>query len=121
MPAKIIAVDFDGTLCTNTWPAIGAPKNDVIKYVLQQQAQGAKLILWTNRTNDRLSEALEWCNQHDLHFDAVNENLPECVKLFGSDSRKIFADAYLDDKAMTPEDAEKIAGSRRRTCFRNHR
>lgn len=25
-PAKIIAVDFDGTLCENKWPEIGAEK-----------------------------------------------------------------------------------------------
>lgn len=24
-PAKIIAVDFDGTLCENKWPDIGIP------------------------------------------------------------------------------------------------
>lgn len=29
---KIIAVDFDGTLCENAWPNIGAPKEAVIDY-----------------------------------------------------------------------------------------
>ena len=35
----------------------------------------------------------------ELHFDAVNENLPEAIKRFGGDSRKIFADEYIEDKA----------------------
>jgi hypothetical protein len=37
----------------------------------------------------------------------VNENLPEIVERFGGDTRKVFADEYLDDKAMLPEMVEK--------------
>ena len=33
-----------------------------------------------------------------LKFDAVNENLPEIVEGFGGDSRKIYADVYIDDR-----------------------
>lgn len=35
---------------------------------------------------------------HGLKFDAVNENLPEVIELMGGDSRKIFANEYIDDK-----------------------
>ena len=31
-------------------------------------------------------------------FDCVNENLPEVIKEFGSDTRKIFAHEYIDDR-----------------------
>ena len=34
-------------------------------------------------------------------FDAVNEPLPEQIKRWGNDTRKIYADYYLDDKNMT--------------------
>ena len=35
-------------------------------------------------------------------FDAVNENLPEVLELFGGrDSRKITADEYIDDRMCT--------------------
>lgn len=30
---KIIAVDFDGTLCENNWPGIGAPNEELIEYL----------------------------------------------------------------------------------------
>ena len=103
----IIAVDFDGTLCCNAWPAIGAPRNGVIDYVLWRQKGGAKLILWTNRTGQRLDEAVDWCRERGITFDAVNENLPEMLERFGGDCRKVFADVYLDDKAMKPEEAER--------------
>lgn len=109
----IIAVDFDGTLCSNTWPAIGAPRAAVIAYLRARQQQGDQLILWTNRRSERLSEAVQWCRDQELEFDAVNENLREIVEQFGGDCRKVFADVYLDDKAMKPEDVERQMRFRR--------
>ena len=38
--------------------------------------------------------------EHGLKFDAVNENLPEMIEWHGNDCRKIFADVYIDDKAV---------------------
>ena len=103
MSNRIIAVDFDGTLCENAWPGIGQARSSVISYVLNQQAAGAKLILWTNRVGDRLEEAVKWCAAYGLTFDAVNENLPEIVEAFCGDTRKVFANVYLDDRAMLPD------------------
>jgi hypothetical protein len=79
----------------------------VVKYIRQQQRDGARLILWTNRMDGRLEEAVTWCREQGITFDAVNENLPEIVERFGGDCRKIFADVYLDDRAMVPEEAER--------------
>ncbi len=98
----IIAVDFDGTLCEDAWPNIGKANADLIQYLLYVQSKGHKLILWTCRCGDKLIEAIEWCKDHKLIFDGVNENLPEAIEKFGSDSRKIYADMYIDDKALPP-------------------
>lgn len=95
---KIIAVDFDGTLCENNWPEIGEPKNEVITYLKNRQAAGDKLILWTCRVGEMLEKAVKWCIEQALEFDAVNENLPEIIESFGSDTRKIFANEYIDDR-----------------------
>jgi hydroxymethylpyrimidine pyrophosphatase-like HAD family hydrolase len=95
---RIIAVDFDGTLCFNNWPNIGKPRELVVNYVKNQKKAGAKIILWTCRTGFQLNEAVEWCKNQGIELDAVNENLPESIYLFGGDSRKIFAHEYLDDK-----------------------
>ena len=100
MDDKIIAVDFDGTLCENDWPNIGAPRQAVIDYVMDQQRQGAKLILWTNRCGDYLDAALDWCEDRGLVFNAVNENLPEMIEYFQNDCRKVFANEYIDDRAI---------------------
>ena len=87
----IIACDFDGTLCESAYPDIGKARDDVICYIQSRRCFGDKVILWTCRTGKLLDEAVEWCKEHGLIFDAVNENLPEMIELFGGDTRKIFA------------------------------
>lgn len=39
---KIIAVDFDGTLCENNWPGIGAPNEELIEYLRNRKKDGDK-------------------------------------------------------------------------------
>ena len=96
---KIIAVDFDGTLCENKWPEIGAANWDLIWYLQAQRDQnGVKLILWTCRAGEQLDEAVKWCELNGLQFDAINKNLPESIELFGEDTRKVFANEYIDDR-----------------------
>jgi len=97
---KIIAVDFDGTLCEAEWPGIGAPRKAVINYVLEEQKKGAKLILWTNRTGAKLVDAVAWCKYQGIVFDAINDNLPEMTKAFKNNCRKVFANEYIDDQAI---------------------
>lgn len=99
---KILAVDFDGTLCENKFPEIGDPIEKSINYVLEKQYNGWKIILWTCRVNERLNEAIEWCKNQGIIFDAINENLPSIANIYGGDSRKITADEYLDDLSVTP-------------------
>jgi hypothetical protein len=101
MSCKIIAVDFDGTLCENKWPGIGAPNWEVINYCKEQKAQGAKIILWTCRLGKLLEEAVMWCLDHGLNPDAVNENVQSIIDEFGDEGRKIFADEYIDDRMCT--------------------
>ena len=102
-----IAVDFDGTLCEYAFPDIGTQSSEQIELMnllIQLKQNGHKLILWTNRGDNEqyksLSNAIDWCKQKGLEFDAINENLPNQKKLSGY-SPKIMADYYIDDKALT--------------------
>lgn len=54
----------------------------------------------TCREGERLQEAVDWCANFGLGFDAVNDNLPELIEFLGHDCRKIAADVYIDDKAV---------------------
>ena len=97
---NIIAVDFDGTLCKNRYPDIGEPIQEVIDKLLEEQKNGAKLILWTCRCDQELIDAVEWCERHGIIFDAVNDHLQELKEAFGNNTRKIFAHQYWDDRAV---------------------
>lgn len=95
---KIIAVDFDGTLCQNKYPEIGEANEDMIRHIKLEKFRGSKIILWTCRNGKLLENAVKWCEDMCLEFDAVNENLPYIIEQFGGDTRKIFANEYIDDK-----------------------
>lgn len=98
MSSYIIAVDFDGTICENRYPKIGEPRKGTILYLKEKQKQGFKIVLWTCRVDELLDAAIKWCRNQGLIFDAVNENLPEVIAEFGGDTRKIFANEYIDDR-----------------------
>lgn len=104
LPGNIIAVDFDGTLCASAYPDIGAPNIPLIDLLIARRRNGCRVILWTCRAGEQLEAAVAWCRRLGLEFDAVNENLPEISELFGGDGRKIYADVYLDDRAVRPEE-----------------
>ena len=100
---NIIAVDFDGTLCNECYPAIGEANLPLIDVLKQRRKNGDKLILWTCREEEMLDHAVQWCNYYGLFFDAVNDNIDEIKRKYRHNSRKITADIYVDDKAMTWE------------------
>lgn len=97
---KIIALDFDGCVVTNKYPEIGEPIEKNITKLKVEQSAGAKVILWTNRRGSYLDAAVAFCDDHGIHLDAVNANLPEIIEFFGGDTRKIYANEYWDDRAI---------------------
>ena len=96
---RIIGVDFDGTLAVTRgiYPKIGIPIVEVIDYILEEQKKGAYLILITMREGEELDQAVDWCKEKGIIFDAVNDNLPHMKKFFKNNPRKIFCSEYLDD------------------------
>ncbi len=121
---KIYAIDFDGTLCENKYPDIGQPIQEVVDYIRSAQAEGNRVILWTYRVRDRLQAAVDWCAEKGIVFDAVNENLQEIVEYYGGDSRKVSADFYIDDRAISvsgikdgSEEVRKIRDQIQRRAF----
>ena len=97
---KIYAFDFDGTLCQEAYPSIGKPNKAMIRFVKRQKRRGHRIILWTCRCGAPLEDAIDWCKAQGITFDAINNNLPETLLKYGTDSRKITADYYIDDKML---------------------
>ena len=96
----IIAVDFDGTLSNGHYPHIGQPNKPLFDALIKLKAQGHTIVLWNCREDIQLQQAVDWCKEQGLEFDAVNEN----VTWIGFYSRKVCADVYIDDLGVSKDD-----------------
>lgn len=94
----ILAVDFDGTLVENKFPEIGEIRHLMWEAVIGYQKAGWRIILWTCRTEEMLEDAVNFCKANGLVPDEVNRNVPEVIAMYGGDTRKVFANMYVDDR-----------------------
>lgn len=95
--SKIIAIDFDGTIVEDKYPAIGKPMIFAFETMSMLQKDGHRLILWTYREGPLLEEAVEFCKKNQVEFYAVNKNYPE-EEYTDKTPRKIKADIFIDDR-----------------------
>lgn len=99
-----IAVDFDGTIVTHAYPAIGKELPGAIDTLKRLQSEGHRLILWTVREGKLLDEAVEYCRNRGLEFFSVNENytgeIPQTPDGERMACRKLNADIYIDDRNL---------------------
>jgi len=100
MESKKIAVDFDGTIVEDAYPGIGAPKIFAFETLLKLKSEGYRLILWTYRHGERLQEAVDFCKKNGLEFYAVNSSFEGEVFDSATQSRKIDADWFIDDRNL---------------------
>lgn len=96
----IIAVDFDGTLCTDCYPELGAPAVGAVSVMQELHEAGHYLIIWTCRTGELLKDAINWLLEHGIPFDRVNDHNPENVAQYGEGGNKVYADVYIDDRNL---------------------
>lgn len=91
-----VCVDFDGTIVDNKYPEIGEPVPGAIKWLIEFSKHGAKLILFTMRSGKHLDEAVQFLTDHGVALCGINENPSQSW----SDSPKVYADLYIDDRAF---------------------
>lgn len=95
----IIAVDFDGTIVQDRYPAIGNELPFATQTLRMLMEEGHQFILWTVRQGQTLEEAVEWCRQRGVEFYAVNKDFAEENEQMNENySRKIKADMFIDDR-----------------------
>ncbi len=98
----IIAIDFDGTIVEDRFPEIGNLRKDAQETIEQLHKDGHYIIIWTCRTGLRAVEAHAFLMENEIPFHQLNKSNPENVAKYGLDTRKVYADVYIDDKAITP-------------------
>lgn len=96
----VIAIDFDGTIVESRWPDVGQPLIGAIESIKKLHKRGHKIIIWTCRTGEPLDKAMRWLIANKVPYDAINANLPERIKAYRGDTRKVSADLYVDDKSL---------------------
>jgi len=99
---SIIAIDFDGTIVTHEFPAIGDVNPEAFTWMKKFQEVGANLILWTMRSDGQdcgpvLTEAVEHCRKNGVEFFGVNSNPEQAA---WTASPKAYAHLYIDDAAF---------------------
>ena len=92
----IIAVDFDGTMKLHN----GHANRPLLERLIHEQRNGNVVILWTCREGERLIDAVQFCRKNGFIPSYVNRNAPQSVARMRHDSRKIYADVYIDDKSV---------------------
>lgn len=100
MESKIIAVDFDGTIVEDAYPAIGKPMLFAFDTLKKLEQEGYRLILWTYRSGKPLEEAIAFCKKNGLTFYAVNNSFENESYDRAQSSRKIQADIFIDDRNL---------------------
>lgn len=114
MDKLILCVDFDGTIVQDAFPNIGEPRQGrfhrtFIEDLIYLQKKGHKIILWTCREGEHLEQAVAFCKERGLVFDAINDDLDEVKQKYtdkleiwreSGRARKVFANYYIDDRAV---------------------
>lgn len=95
----IIAIDFDGVLNQGAFPAAGPLDHQLVDLLPLIQEQGHTVVLWTCRAGILLADALEALSTRKFRPNLVNANCPTRITEYGTDSRKVSADLYIDDRA----------------------
>lgn len=101
---KIALIDFDGTIVEHDFPKIGKPMPQAFEVMKEMKDKGWKLILWTcredegNNINKRyLTDAVNFCTENGIEFDAVNETIIEQDFREKGKMRKPFFGVCIDD------------------------
>jgi hypothetical protein len=97
-----ICVDFDGTIVDHRYPEIGQPVPDAIKWLKILNNHGAKIILYTMRSDagvagSSLSDAVNYLKSEGVRLFAVNSHPGQEE---WTTSPKVYADIYIDDAAF---------------------
>lgn len=96
-----VAFDFDDTVYD--FHKKGRTYNLVIELLKDLKSINCYLICWTGQTDLTFVES--YLTENGIPYDAINENPP----FYKSTSRKIYANAYLDDRAGLKQSFDELS------------
>ncbi len=102
--AKIVIIDFDGTLCKFAFPEVGTVEPDVKAALEILKAKGYTIKIHSCRTATYWGNVFERCKHIDLihEFLTINE-IPFDEIILDWSMDKPIADVYIDDRGVRYE------------------
>jgi hypothetical protein len=97
-----ICVDFDGTIVDHRFPEIGPPVPGALEWMSKFQSAGARLILFTmrsdgGRSGNVLTAAVGYLQENGIELHGINKNP---TQLHWTNSPKAYGQLYIDDAAF---------------------
>lgn len=105
-----IAIDLDGTTWEQKYPNLGDLLPNAKEVINYWHSRGHMITINTCRANRYAENARAYLTQKGIKYDFFNENDPKLIEKYGTDTRKISADAYLDDKCLNDVMLRKMIG-----------
>ena len=100
----ILAIDLDDTifreLSEEQFPEVGPLFPKAKEAINSLYDQGYYIIIWTCRSKAALHLAEEALVRNQIKYHALNRQSPSIMLKYGSDTRKISADLYIDNKQL---------------------
>lgn len=98
MKKFVLAIDFDGTIATDSFPEVGVLRKDADTIIRKLYSEGHDIIINTCRTGKYEGLAEYFLKKNDIPYHFINSNLPRVVDFYKQDCRKISADFYIDNR-----------------------
>jgi hypothetical protein len=97
-----ICIDFDGTIVDHRFPEVGPPVPGALEWMRKFQAAGARLILFTMRSDggrngEALTAAVRYLEENGIQLYGVNKNP---TQVHWTSSPKAYGQLYIDDAAF---------------------
>lgn len=94
-----ISIDFDNTIAVSRYPKIGKLMAGA-KETINKWYNNHTIIINTCRAGEFMDDCRHFLDLNGINYHFINENNPETIKLYGTDTRKISGDVYFDDRSM---------------------
>jgi hypothetical protein len=97
-----ICIDFDGTIVDHRYPYVGDPVPLALDWLERFAELGAKLILFTMRSDDEegkeyLADAVQYLENNEIQLFGINHNPDQDS---WTKSPKAYGKIYIDDSAF---------------------
>jgi uncharacterized HAD superfamily protein len=89
MKSKVIAIDLDGTLCSEEKTfekALAKPIKGAVETLKNYSASGHTIIIWTARGWEQFRMTKHWLDQNEIPYDQIIMGKP-------------IVDIFIDDRA----------------------